>query len=246
MCQLFISKDFETSLLTLLGVSLVLWRRKADNEHSNPLFYGPSPLNSQHLHFQCPIASLSKIFVRSRRDWEKKCREGSRHSPSTNRYGCANSCILSVPFCIVMPTHGKGRGWGNFCWGGRGNRKHEMMMMWGWWWNDSLFTFFIQWHSWELEGNTYCSLFCFCFENFALLLAYFALEVETKSLGRLGKDGNLGAPWNYLRRKRKNMRTLRMFAPNLCAWRKNMRPLKNVRAKPLRLMKMYAAFEKWS
>jgi hypothetical protein len=33
------SKDFETSLLTLLGVSLVLWRRKADNAPSNPLFY---------------------------------------------------------------------------------------------------------------------------------------------------------------------------------------------------------------
>jgi len=61
------------------GVSLVLWRRKADNEHSNPLFYGPSPLNSQHLHFQFTISSLLKIFVRSRRDWEKKCREGSRH-----------------------------------------------------------------------------------------------------------------------------------------------------------------------
>jgi hypothetical protein len=80
MCQLFISKDFETSLLTPLGVSLVLWRRKADNEHSNPLFYGPSPLNSQHLHFQFTIASLLKFFIRSRRDWEKKCREGSRQT----------------------------------------------------------------------------------------------------------------------------------------------------------------------
>jgi hypothetical protein len=79
MCQLFISKDFETSLLTLLGMSLVLWRRKADNEQSNPLFYCPSPLNSQHLHFQFTVASLLKIFVRSHRDWEKKCREGSRH-----------------------------------------------------------------------------------------------------------------------------------------------------------------------
>ncbi len=79
-CQLFISKDFETSLLTLLGVSLVLWRRKADNEHSNPLFYCPSPLNSQHLHFQFTVASFLKFFVRSRRDWEKKCREGSRQS----------------------------------------------------------------------------------------------------------------------------------------------------------------------
>jgi hypothetical protein len=52
---------------------------KADNEHSNPLLYGPLPLNSQHLHFQFTVASLLKIFVRSRRDWEKNCREGSRH-----------------------------------------------------------------------------------------------------------------------------------------------------------------------
>jgi hypothetical protein len=44
MCQLFISKDFETSLLTLLGVSLVLWRRKADNTLSNPCFMA-LPLN---------------------------------------------------------------------------------------------------------------------------------------------------------------------------------------------------------
>jgi hypothetical protein len=44
---------------------------KADKEHSNPRFYCPSPLNSQHLHFQFTVASLSKIFVRSRRDWEK-------------------------------------------------------------------------------------------------------------------------------------------------------------------------------
>jgi hypothetical protein len=63
MCQIFIPKDFKTSLLTLFGVSLVLWRRKADNEHSNLLFYGPSPLNSQHLHFQFTVASLLKIFV---------------------------------------------------------------------------------------------------------------------------------------------------------------------------------------
>jgi hypothetical protein len=35
---IFISKDFETSLLTLLGVSLVLWRRNADSALSNPCF----------------------------------------------------------------------------------------------------------------------------------------------------------------------------------------------------------------
>jgi hypothetical protein len=38
----------------------------------------PSPLNSQHLHFSFTVASLSKILVRSRRDWEKKCRIGIR------------------------------------------------------------------------------------------------------------------------------------------------------------------------
>jgi hypothetical protein len=38
------------------------------------------PLNSQHLHFSFTVASLSKIFVRSRRDWEKKCRMGIRQS----------------------------------------------------------------------------------------------------------------------------------------------------------------------
>jgi hypothetical protein len=31
-------EEFETSLLTLFGVSLVLWRRKADNALSNPCF----------------------------------------------------------------------------------------------------------------------------------------------------------------------------------------------------------------
>ena len=92
MCQLFISKDFETSLLTLLGVSLVLWRRKADNAHSNPLFNGPRPLTSQHLHFQFLIVALLKFFVRSRRDWKKKCREGSRQS--LNAFSAVNFFYL--------------------------------------------------------------------------------------------------------------------------------------------------------
>ena len=102
MCQLFVSKDFETSLLTLLGVSLVLWRRKADNAHSNPLFYGPSPLNSQHLHFQFPIASLLKIFVRIHRDRKKKCREGSRQR--VNMYHTLHSYS---PSWKLRPAHSK-------------------------------------------------------------------------------------------------------------------------------------------
>ncbi len=44
----------------------------------------PLPLNSQHLHFSFTVASLSKIFVRSRHDWEKKCRIGIRQQPDIN------------------------------------------------------------------------------------------------------------------------------------------------------------------
>ncbi len=104
MCQLFTSKDFETSLLTLLGVSLVLWRRKADNEHSNPLFYCPSPLNSQHLHFQFKVASLLKIFVRSRCDWEKKCREESRHFESKMRQSSCTAQALKIWITQLNPA----------------------------------------------------------------------------------------------------------------------------------------------
>ncbi len=132
MCQIFISKDFETSLLTLFGVSLVLWKRKADNEHSNPLFYGPSPLNSQHLHFQFTVASLLKFFVRSRRDWEKKCRVGSRHSPFYQSLRlCKIVAFFLCPFALSCPPMGK-RGVGGIFAGRKGgNRKYEMMMMWG-------------------------------------------------------------------------------------------------------------------
>ena len=52
---------------------------KADNEHSNPVLLPLVPeftniciSHLQLLHFQ-------KFFVRSRRDWEKKCRMGIRH-----------------------------------------------------------------------------------------------------------------------------------------------------------------------
>jgi hypothetical protein len=36
-------EEFETSLLTLFGVSLVLWRRKADSALSNPCFMALPP-----------------------------------------------------------------------------------------------------------------------------------------------------------------------------------------------------------
>jgi hypothetical protein len=77
MFQLFISKEFETSLLTLLGVSLVLWRRKADNTLSNPCFMA-LPLNFTTSAFPIPNYFTFKNFVRSHCDWKEKCREGSR------------------------------------------------------------------------------------------------------------------------------------------------------------------------
>jgi hypothetical protein len=103
---------------------------KADNEHSNPVLLPLVPeftniciSHLQLLHFQ------KKFFVRSRRDWEKKCQTGIRHSPSTNRYGFAKTVtFLLCPFCIVMPTSGE-RKRGSLV-GGRGvNWKCEMMMM---------------------------------------------------------------------------------------------------------------------
>jgi hypothetical protein len=94
---------------------------KADNEGSNPVLLPLVPeftniciSHLQFLHFQ-------KIFVRSRRDWEKKCRIGIRHSPSSNRYGFAKTVALSLcPFCIVMPTSGERVGGGEICRGGKG------------------------------------------------------------------------------------------------------------------------------
>jgi hypothetical protein len=70
-------EEFETSLLTLLGVSLVLWRRKADNALSNPCFMALPP-NFTTSEFPISNYFTFKFFVRSRRDWKKKCPEGSR------------------------------------------------------------------------------------------------------------------------------------------------------------------------
>ncbi len=76
--------------------------RKADNEHSNPQFYCPLPLNSHHLHFQFTVASLLKNFVRSRRDWEKKCREGSR------QHCTIKICKIHIDACS-MAGHSTGQ-----------------------------------------------------------------------------------------------------------------------------------------
>jgi hypothetical protein len=54
-------EGFETSLLTLLGVSLVLWRRKADNALSNPCFTA-LPLNFTTSAFPIPNYFTFKNF----------------------------------------------------------------------------------------------------------------------------------------------------------------------------------------
>ncbi len=146
---------------------------KADNEHSNPCFYCPSPLNSQHLHFSFTVASLSKIFVRSRRDWEKKCRVGTRHSPSSVATASQNSCILFVPFLQRMPTHGNRGVGGNFAGREGGNES----MKW-WWWGMMMkwLTFYILYTTafWELEGNTKL-LFVLTFAFWTLLCSLHTL-----------------------------------------------------------------------
>jgi hypothetical protein len=40
------------------------------------------PRIHKHLNFSFTVSALLKIFVRSRRDWEKKCRIGIRQYPT--------------------------------------------------------------------------------------------------------------------------------------------------------------------
>ncbi len=102
-----------------------------------------------------------KNFVRSRRDWEKKCREGSRHSPSTNRYGFAKQLH---PFCALFalscPPMGEGGG-EEFCWEGGGNRKHEIMMIGD---DDEMISFLHSLYNGILRARgEHETAFCFCF-----------------------------------------------------------------------------------
>ncbi len=73
---------------------------KADNEHSNPCFIAPL----QHLHFQFTVASLSKIFVRSRRDWEKKCRVGTRQRHRRGRAAKLSAHGEGAKFCMAASS----------------------------------------------------------------------------------------------------------------------------------------------
>ncbi len=55
-------EGFETSLFTLLGMSQVLWRRKADNTLSNPCFMA-LPLNFTTSAFPIPNYFTLKNFL---------------------------------------------------------------------------------------------------------------------------------------------------------------------------------------
>jgi hypothetical protein len=113
-CQLFVPKDFlGPPCLTLPGEPLVLRERgwkEGGTQITSPLpqFYcSLSPRIHKHWISHFTVPALLKIFVRSRRDQEKKCRIGIRHSPSTDRYGFEK--IVACPFCIAMPTSGGGK-----------------------------------------------------------------------------------------------------------------------------------------
>ncbi len=161
MCRLSISKDFETSLLTPLGVSLVLWRRKADNEHSNPLFYGPSPLNSQHLHFQFPIASLFKFLL----EVVAIGRKNAGKDPDTPPLPIATASQIVAFFCALLYCHAhpwERGGWGNLCWEGRGIDSMK-------WWcgvGDEMISFLHSLYNGNFESSrgthtAFCFAFCF-------------------------------------------------------------------------------------
>jgi len=131
--------------LTLPGKPLVLRERvegggRTDNEPITPILLLLVPRIHKHWVSHFTVPALLKIFVRSRRDQEKKCRIGIRHSPSTDRYGFEKIVAFCLrPFCIVMSTSG-------------GERKREgreslgeggwMKCGDGWWWYEILFTFF--------------------------------------------------------------------------------------------------------
>ncbi len=129
---------FGTSLLTLFGVSLVLWRRERLITSIATRFIAPCPRIHKHLHFSFTVVTLSKIFVRSRRVWEKNCRMGIRHSLSSNRYGFAKQLrsLCALLHCHAHPWGGIGEGGGELGWEGRGELKVRNDDYGRWWWDE--------------------------------------------------------------------------------------------------------------
>ncbi len=157
--------------------------------------------------FPIPNYFTFKNFVRSRRDWEKKCREGSLTLP------LFQSLRLRKPlhsFCALLCCHA--HPWGREGVGGSFAGREGGIESMKWWWcgvDDEMICFLHSWYNGVFESSREThTAFCFAFTFRTLLCSLRTLlwkfkQKLRKSLGRLGKDENLGASWNYLRRKRK-------------------------------------------
>ena len=157
-----------------------------------------------------------------------------------------------VPFCIVMPTHGEGRGWGEFLPGGKGESKA---------WNDDDVGLMMKWSAFYIlftkeflrARGEHILLFCFAFTFRTLLCSLHTLLWKIGGLRKLlrqtfaSEEECLRPMKNVraqsLRLKRNVCGLWKMFAPALCAWRemfaayeKCLRLLRNVCG----LLKMFA------
>jgi hypothetical protein len=84
--------------------------RKADNEHSNPRFYCPSPLNSQHLHFQFTVASLLKFLLEVVAIGRKNAGKDPDTPPLPIATASQTAAFFLCPFVLSCPPMGESGG----------------------------------------------------------------------------------------------------------------------------------------
>ncbi len=154
----------------------------------------------------------------------KKCREGSRHSPSYNRYGFANHCILS---CALLHCHAYPWGGGNFCREGRGGLKPwnddvGMMMRW-----IAFYILFTKEFSESLRGTHLTFCFALLWDLCSTPSIFVRILHLTSCIFFFGQCNKLKKSFGRLENfwQENFWRFLKMFAPNLCAWWKNRRKM---------------------